>query len=195
MLTKILLILVTVITTIAIIHGVNVYSNNVFSQPVQQHTQPQPQQNQAMPSNFNAEASGGVGDVMAAIVKFQKKINITAQVPPSQQVSEQKKYNAQVTKVLNHMNAPINKTLPSSTTTSLGTEPNNENNWITANHDIFGTRHSNQTIIGKDNVANLQVKWIFNDPSGIEQPALVIGDSVYVQDNKATVFAFIPKAV
>jgi alcohol dehydrogenase (cytochrome c) len=194
MLTKILLILVTVITTIAIIHGVNVYSNNVFSQPVQQPTQPQPQQNQAMPSNFNAEASGGVSSNGSNSQVSEKNKAEQAQVPPSQQVSEQKKYNAQVTKVLNHMNAPINKTLPSSTTTSLGTEPNNENNWITANHDIFGTRHSNQTIIGKDNVANLQVKWIFNDPSGIESPPLVIGDRVYVQDNKATVFAFDTKS-
>ena len=35
------------------------------------------------------------------------------------------------------MNAPLNKTLPpSTTTTSLGTESENKNNWIMANHDI-----------------------------------------------------------
>lgn len=47
------------------------------------------------------------------------------------------------------------KVLPKSNATSLGTEPENKDNWITANHDIFGTRHSNQTTIGKDNVTNL----------------------------------------
>jgi glucose dehydrogenase len=71
-----------------------------------------------------------------------------------------------MTKILDQMNAPLNKTLPPSTTTSLGPEPENKNNWIMANHDIFGTRSSNQTIIGKDNVANLHVKWIFNDDAG-----------------------------
>ena len=41
----------------------------------------------------------------------------------------------------------------------LGTESKNNNNWITVNHDIYGTRSSNQTIIKKDNVAVLKVKW------------------------------------
>jgi alcohol dehydrogenase (cytochrome c) len=110
------------------------------------------------------------------------------------QMQEQEKFNSEVTKVLDQMNAPINKTLPSSTTTSLGTEPNNKNNWIMTNHDIFGTRSSNQTMIGKDNVDKLQVKWVFSDSAGIEQPPLVIGDRVYVQDNKAIVFAFDAKS-
>jgi hypothetical protein len=57
------------------------------------------------------------------------------------------------------MNAPLNKTLPpSTTTTSLGTESENKNNWIMANHDIFGKRSGNQTILGKDNVDKLQIK-------------------------------------
>src|SRR5919197_1107997 len=37
----------------------------------------------------------------------------------------------------------------------LGTEPKSNNNWITINHDIYGTRSSNQTIINKDNVNRL----------------------------------------
>jgi glucose dehydrogenase len=51
--------------------------------------------------------------------------------------------------------------------TSLGTEPSNKNNWIMTNHDIFGTRSSNQTMIGKDNVDKLHVKWVFSDSAGI----------------------------
>jgi alcohol dehydrogenase (cytochrome c) len=112
------------------------------------------------------------------------------QAPTPQQIPEQKRYNEQVAKILDQMNAPLNKTLPSSTTSTLGAEPENKNNWVMANHDLFGTRSSNQTIIGKDNVNKLQVKWLFNDQSGIEQPPLVIGDKVYVQDTKAIVFAF-----
>ena len=41
------------------------------------------------------------------------------------------------------------KVLPKSRTPTLGTEPQNKDNWITANHDIYGTRNSNQTTIGK----------------------------------------------
>ena len=35
---------------------------------------------------------------------------------------------------------------------------NNKNNWPIVNHDLYGSRSSNQTTIGKDNVDNLEVK-------------------------------------
>ena len=55
----------------------------------------------------------------------------------------------------------------------LGTESKNNNNWITVNHDIYGSRSSNQTVIKKDNVATLQVKWrIINDVE-IQDPPIV----------------------
>ena len=82
------------------------------------------------------------------------------------------------------------KVLPKSgNTTTLGVEPENKDNWITANHDIFGTRHSNQTTIGKENVNNLQVKWIFNSPFIIQNPLLVVGDRGYAQDNSGRILA------
>ena len=81
------------------------------------------------------------------------------------------------------------KELPKSITT-LGTEPEHKNDWITANHDIFGTRNSNQTIIGKDNVNKLQVKWIFHSDFPIENPPLIVGDRGYIQDNGMRVMAF-----
>ena len=68
------------------------------------------------------------------------------------------------------------KVLSKSNDTDLGTEPEHKDNWITANHDIFGTRNSNQTTIGKDSVKDLQVKWIFNSPFVIQNPMLVVGD-------------------
>ncbi|MFZ0328413.1 MAG: hypothetical protein WBP64_03025 [Nitrososphaeraceae archaeon] len=40
----------------------------------------------------------------------------------------------------------------------LGTEARDLNNWITVNHDIYGTRDSPQTIINRNNVAKLQLK-------------------------------------
>jgi alcohol dehydrogenase (cytochrome c) len=81
------------------------------------------------------------------------------------------------------------KLLPS-TKTELGTESNNKDNWISSNHDIFGTRHSLQTTINKDNVKNLQVKWIFNTDFPIEVPPLIIGKTGYVQNNAMQVLAF-----
>lgn len=40
-----------------------------------------------------------------------------------------------------------------------GMEESNRDNWIFVNHDIYGTRNSNQTQIDKSNVADLKVKW------------------------------------
>jgi alcohol dehydrogenase (cytochrome c) len=81
------------------------------------------------------------------------------------------------------------KFIPTSKT-ELGTESDNKDNWISSNHDIFGTRHSLQTTIDKDNVKNLQVKWIFNTDFPIEVPPLIIGKTGYVQNNAMQVLAF-----
>jgi alcohol dehydrogenase (cytochrome c) len=82
------------------------------------------------------------------------------------------------------------KLLPRSLGTDYGTEPEYKNDWITVNHDIFGTRSSNQTIIGKDNVNKLQFKWILLDKSPIEDPPIIIGDRGFVQDNGGNIVAF-----
>jgi alcohol dehydrogenase (cytochrome c) len=82
------------------------------------------------------------------------------------------------------------KLLPRSLTTDYGTEPEHKNDSITVNHDIFGTRSSNQTMIGKDNVKKLQVKWILLNKSPIEDPPIIIGDRGYVQDNGGNIVAF-----
>jgi alcohol dehydrogenase (cytochrome c) len=80
--------------------------------------------------------------------------------------------------------SPLNssKTLPSKSSTALGTEVEHNNNWITANHDLYGTRASNQSIIGKDNVSQLQVKWIYTNNFPIEAPPLIVGNTAFVQD-------------
>ena len=80
--------------------------------------------------------------------------------------------------------------LPKSNDTRLGTEPQHKDDWLTASHDIFGTRHSLQTTIGKYNVSQLQVKWILNSDQAIENPPLIIGDRGYAQDNSLKVIAF-----
>jgi alcohol dehydrogenase (cytochrome c) len=66
----------------------------------------------------------------------------------------------------------------------------NTNNWITVNHDIYGTRHSSQTMINKDNVATLQVKWRLINDHEIQEPPIIIGNKGYVQDYDGTVIAF-----
>ena len=72
----------------------------------------------------------------------------------------------------------------------LGTESINNNNWITINHDIYGTRSSNQTIINKDNVNRLQIKWKLINDFEIPDPPIIIGNKGYVQDYAGTVIAF-----
>ena len=80
--------------------------------------------------------------------------------------------------------------LPKSTAVTLGTERANNNDWITASHDIFGTRSSNQTAIGKNNVNKLEAKWVLNTPNMVENSPIIIGDRGYVQDNDGAVYAF-----
>lgn len=80
--------------------------------------------------------------------------------------------------------------LPSSNSTDLGTEESNKDNWITANHDIFGTRSSQQTAIGRDNVGSLHPKWILNTAFPIETPPLIVGDMGYAQNNAMQIIAF-----
>ncbi len=80
--------------------------------------------------------------------------------------------------------------LPKSVNTTLGTEPEHKDDWITANHDIFGTRHSSQTKIGKENVNKLQVKWVLLNKFVIEDPPIIIGNAGFVQDNGGFIVRF-----
>lgn len=70
-----------------------------------------------------------------------------------------------------------------------GMEQFNKNNWIFINHDIFGTRNSNQTDIGKSNVDELVVKWRFNNTVEIQEPPIIIDDKGYFQDYLGNVFS------
>ncbi|MFZ0741344.1 MAG: PQQ-binding-like beta-propeller repeat protein, partial [Nitrososphaeraceae archaeon] len=74
--------------------------------------------------------------------------------------------------------------------TDIGIEEKNKNNWIMVNHDIYGTRSSNQTIIGKHNLDNLQVKWRLVNNVEIQDPPLIIGNRGYVQDYDGNILAF-----
>jgi glucose dehydrogenase len=75
-------------------------------------------------------------------------------------------------------------------TSELGTESKNNNNWITVNHDMYGTRSSNQTVIKKDNVNALQVKWRLISDVQIQDPPITVGNTGYVQDYSGTIIAF-----
>ena len=63
-------------------------------------------------------------------------------------------------------------------------------NWTTVNYDNSMSRHSPQTQIGKDNVNQLQVKWILNTGSTIESSPLIVGKTGYAQNNNHQVIAF-----
>ena len=66
----------------------------------------------------------------------------------------------------------------------------NKNDWTSVNHDIYGTRNSNQTIIGKDNVDKLEIKWSLLNGFEIQDPLIIIGDEGYVQDYAGNILAF-----
>ncbi len=78
----------------------------------------------------------------------------------------------------------------SNSNSDLGTESKNRNNWITINHDIYGSRHSNQTAIKKDNVATLHIKWRLTNNVEIQDPPIIIGDKGYVQDYAGFIISF-----
>jgi alcohol dehydrogenase (cytochrome c) len=78
--------------------------------------------------------------------------------------------------------------------TDLGTETKNKNNWVSVNHDIYGTRNSNQTIINKSNVDKLQVKWRLDNEFEIQDPPLIVDNRGYVQDYAGRVLAFDTKS-
>lgn len=85
----------------------------------------------------------------------------------------------------------INSTsISSSPSSEIGIELNNKDNWITVNHDAYGSRESSQTSIKKDNVASLQVKWQLINNAEIQDPPIIIGNKGYVQDYTGTVMAF-----
>ena len=75
-------------------------------------------------------------------------------------------------------------------TSELGTGSKNNNNWITVNHDMYATRSSNQTVIKKDNVNALQVKWRLISDVQIQDPPITVGNTGYVQDYSGTIIAF-----
>jgi alcohol dehydrogenase (cytochrome c) len=66
----------------------------------------------------------------------------------------------------------------------------NGTDWPMVNYNYAMSRNSPQTIVGKDNVAKLQVKWIFNTVYPVENPPLIIGDTGYAQNNAMQVIAF-----
>ena len=66
----------------------------------------------------------------------------------------------------------------------------NKDNWVLINHDIYGTRNSNQTTIGKDNVDKLQVKWRWLNEYEVQDPPIIREGKGYVQDYAGNIIAF-----
>lgn len=71
-----------------------------------------------------------------------------------------------------------------------GMEESNKDNWIFVNHDIYGTRNSNQTQIDKSNVGDLKVKWRLNNTYEIQDPPIIVNNSGYFQDYIGNIVAF-----
>jgi alcohol dehydrogenase (cytochrome c) len=65
-----------------------------------------------------------------------------------------------------------------------------DDEWVTVNHDLYGTRSSNQTIINEENVDSLRIKWQIVNNFEIQEPPIIIGNIGYVQDYAGNVIAF-----
>jgi alcohol dehydrogenase (cytochrome c) len=71
-----------------------------------------------------------------------------------------------------------------------GLEDRNKNNWVFVNHDIYGSRNSNQTQIDKSNVGDLKVKWRLNNTYEIQDPPIIVNGSGYFQDYIGNIISF-----
>ena len=78
----------------------------------------------------------------------------------------------------------------SPTASETGMEPENIDNWIFVNHDIFGTRNSNQTQIGISNIESLEIKWRLNNTYEIQEPPIIVGNTGYFQDYIGNIVSF-----
>lgn len=56
-------------------------------------------------------------------------------------------------------------------------------NWSMVNYDGSMSRNSPQTVIGKDNVDQLKVKWILNTNYPLKNPPLIVENTGYIQTN------------
>ena len=80
--------------------------------------------------------------------------------------------------------------LAHATITGNNMSNSNDDWWPTVNHDLYGTRSTNQTIINKENVDSLRVKWQIVNNFEIQDPPIIIDNIGYVQDYAGNVFAF-----
>ena len=71
-----------------------------------------------------------------------------------------------------------------------GMEEINRDNWVFVNHDIYGSRNSNQTQIDKSNVGDLKVKWRLNNTYEIQDPPIIVNGSGYFQDYIGNIISF-----
>jgi len=62
--------------------------------------------------------------------------------------------------------------------------------WPMVNYDNAMSRNSPQTTVSKDNVKELEVKWILNTGYTVEDPPLIVGNTGYVQNNAMQIIAF-----
>ena len=76
------------------------------------------------------------------------------------------------------------------TVASNSTHADNDDSWPMVNHDLYGTRNTNQTIINKENVESLRIKWQIINDFEIQDPPIIVKDTGYIQDYAGNIFAF-----
>lgn len=90
----------------------------------------------------------------------------------------------------NNNNKKIESKLNNSSNSETGFEINNKDNWIFVNHDIHGTRNSDQTQISLSNIDKLEFAYRIDNEYEIQEPPLIIGKMGYYQDYIGNIYAF-----
>ncbi|MEN6340969.1 MAG: PQQ-binding-like beta-propeller repeat protein [Methanospirillum sp.] len=93
--------------------------------------------------------------------------------------------NATVTPTMTPSEGSGNATVTPTPTSGNGSSGQGSGNsdWPLVAYDAAYSRNSPQTIIGANNVAQLQPIWIFNTGFTVESPPLIVGDTAYIQNN------------
>ena len=124
--------------------------------------------------------------IVSFLVIFQSSIPVTNVLGSSIEAPDKTSANvSEISSLLDNQGAEDLKSH-----FETGMEEKNKDNWVSVNHDIYGSRNSNQTQIDKSNVGDLKVKWRLNNTYEIQDPPIIVNGSGYFQDYVGNIISF-----
>src|SRR5262245_43223289 len=123
--------------------------------------------------------------IVSFLFIFQTSSNINDVLGSSIGISDEISKNSSISLPINYQKEENPKSH-----FETGMEDINKDNWIFVNHDIYGSRNSNQTQIDKSNVGDLEVKWRLNNTYEIQDPPILVNGTGYFQDYVGNIISF-----